>query len=119
MLLHIEQLCSNKCDWIERCISVIPKGTLQGFSEFETYGTYCLNYYPNQLKRRDFPTFRYGSRIYGIFASTEEIESLSFDLTTVSFEMLDYPVAFERRIRQMLYKYYCKILIKIRNMNVI
>lgn len=119
MIQRIEKESFNNYDWIEQCISVITKGTLQGFSEFETYGTYCLNYYPTQHSIRNFPTFRFGSRIYGIFANVKEIESLVFDLTTVSFEILDYPIAKTRRIKQMIYYNYCRIITKIRNKFVI
>lgn len=114
MLSTIENNSNENFDWIEQCISVITKGELQGFSEFETYGTYCLNYYPEKHKVRIFPTFRFGSRIYGIFATIKEIESLAFDCTTVSFELFDYPIATFRRLKQVLYSFLCRSIAKYR-----
>ena len=43
---------------------------------------------------------RVGSKIFGVMASRKEIQSLSFDLDTVSFEMRDYPVSWHRRFVQ-------------------
>lgn len=114
-MLDLIELNSKKglC-WYEQCIESIGANIAQGFSEFETYGTYCLNYHPGQLVERELRTFRYAGRMYGIFASRKEIKSLSFDLDTVSFEFFDYPISFLRRFKQLFYGYYIRIITKLR-----
>lgn len=62
------------------------------FSEFETYGTYVMTYYPNLYKTRQLNTFRRGGWIRGRAISDQMLEKLSFDLDTISFEMRDEPL---------------------------
>lgn len=100
--------------WFEKCIYAIQPGVLQGFSEFETYGTYCLNYYPDIFRLRKFRTFRRGGLIFGMMASTKEIDSLKDDLDTCSFELYDYPVSLHRRWLQKAFYWYCRIKNKLR-----
>lgn len=106
--------CPENSLWFEKCIYAIQPGVLQGFSEFETYGTYCLNYYPNIFRLRKFRTFRRGGLIFGMMASFKEIDSLKDDLDTCSFELYDYPVSFHRRWLQKAFYWYCRIKNKIR-----
>lgn len=101
--------------WFEKCIYAGEKNITQVFSEFETYGIFCLNRYPELYKERTFRTFRRGSKIFGIYASRNEIESLIFDLDTVSFELYDYPISFFRYIRQWCFSWKCRIITKFRN----
>ena len=114
MLALIEKNGYKQKSWFEQCLSVIPKGTLQGFSEFETYGTYCLNYHYDLMVPRFLNTFRQGSKIYGVMASKKEIETLAFYLDTVSFEINAMPVSMDRRLVQLLLKYFFKLIVKIR-----
>ena len=117
MLNEIERRVN--CDWVESIFRCVNYNCGQGFSEFETYGTYCLNRYPDMFQIRNLNTFRFGSKIFGVVATMEEIQSLSFDLDTVSFEMSDFPVALWRRIIQkcmlMYYKVVSKLRIKLKN----
>lgn len=106
--------CPNGALWFEKCIYAIQPGVLQGFSEFETYGTYCLNYYPYIFRLRKFRTFRRGGLIFGMMASTKEIDSLKDDLDTCSFELYDYPVSIHRRWLQKAFYWYCRIKNKLR-----
>ena len=100
--------------WFEVCIDAINPMSANGFSEFETYGTYCLNYHPNTFEIRALRTFRRCGSIYGIFATKEEIRSFANDLDTGSFEAYDYPIAYFRRIKQKIFFYLCKIITKLR-----
>lgn len=100
--------------WYERCISARKEDVIQVFSEFETYGTYCLNYYPQLHVQRNMPTFRLGSKIFGVIASLKEIDSLKFDLDTVSFEMNNYPVSLYRCFVQKCLHCLCRLIIKVR-----
>lgn len=106
--------CPSGALWFEKCIYAIQPGVLQGFSEFETYGTYCLNYYPDIFRLRKFRTFRRGGLIFGMMASTKEIDSLKDDLDTCSFELYDYPVSIHRRWLQKAFYWYCRIKNKLR-----
>lgn len=113
MLQKIEENAGNHLKWYELCILAISPVSPNGFSEFETYGTYCLNYYKAQLRPRFLRTFRNGGKIFGVFASQEEIESLSSELDTVSFELRDLPVSFYRRCKQWIFFKFCNGLKRI------
>ena len=101
--------------WYRACIEAINKDAKNGFSEFETYGTYCLNYHPEIFDTRHLNTFRYCGKIYGIFASVNNIRNLSKELDTGSFEVYDFPRSFILRTPQWLYYKFCLLLLKIRN----
>lgn len=97
MIEMINQIQSNNDlegnVWYEKIVYALepePVG-LMGFSEFETYGNYCLNYYPDFYKERTLPSLREGSLIQGRFVSDRILEQLSFDQATASFEIYDRP----------------------------
>lgn len=114
MLSLIEEKSQFKLPWFEQCIAARKEDVVQVFSEFETYGTFCYNYHPGKLKVRPLNTFRLGSKIFGVMASRKEIQSLSFDLDTVSFEMRDYPVSWHRRFVQCCIYWTIRTVIKCR-----
>lgn len=58
----------------------------QNFSEFETYGTYIYNKYPQCFTLRKLNTFRLGGMLFGRLVTDEELSMLSIDFDTVSFE---------------------------------
>lgn len=59
------------------------------FSEFETYGTYCVHNYPNRYLMRKLKTLRPGYLYLGKHLSASKILKLSKDFDTVTFENLD------------------------------
>lgn len=79
--------------WYEKILnSIVPElVSTHAFSEFETYGTYCNTYYPELYAERTIPSFRRGGLIQGRFVSDRILQSLSSDVTTVSFEIYDRP----------------------------
>lgn len=78
--------------WYEKIIRAGDhKHPLPAFSEFETYGTFVMEYYPNSYSTRQLNTFRRGGWIMGRSISDKKLKSLSFDLDTISFEMRDEP----------------------------
>ena len=79
--------------WFEKIIYALDPESISpmGFSEFETYGNYCLNYYPNTYIERTLPSFREGGLIQGRFVSDSLLMKLGFDQATASFEIYDYP----------------------------
>lgn len=113
MINTIEENSANHYKWYEQCIAASGKDALHIFSEFETYGNYCINYHPQVLLPRHLNTFRHGSRIYGIIASKKEIDSLKFDLDTVSFEIRDYPTSWHRAIMQWGLYMGCRLINKL------
>lgn len=79
--------------WYEKIVyALVPESVSHmGFSEFETYGNYCLNYHPDFYVERTLPTFRAGGLIQGRFVSDRILKQLSFDQVTASFEIYDRP----------------------------
>ena len=57
------------------------------FSEFETYGTFCLKYYPDIFITRNLNTFREAGKLYGRGVTKKQLQSLSVQYDTASFEV--------------------------------
>ena len=55
-----------------------------GFSEFETYGTYLVNKYPELYINRQLNTLRNGGNVFRRILNREELKLLPYD--TISFE---------------------------------
>lgn len=91
--------------WYEKIINSIDKGEQYGFSEFETYGTYCLHNYPELYHERVLPSFRYGGFIQGRLVNETILKKLSFDLAIVSFEPYHTPPFPWGQINNLYYKY--------------
>lgn len=73
----------------EKIINAISENdiALSGFSEFETYGTYCVNYYPNFYVNKKWNSLREGNVFFEISQfSTREAEWLAKWYDAVSFE---------------------------------
>ena len=79
--------------WFEKILNSICPETISpfSFSEFETYGTYCMNKYPDFYLERNLPGFRQGGLIQGRFVSDSILRKLGFDVSVVSFEIYDRP----------------------------
>lgn len=65
--------------------------TLQAFSEFETYGNYCLANYPEFYEIRLLRTFRPGKDFVGDNVSNDILRWISKDFDTISFERWGTP----------------------------
>ena len=96
---------SNK--WFEKIILSIDEGEEFGFSEFETYGTYCLQKHPNLYHERELSCFRLGGYIQGRLVSTKILKALSYDLDIISFEPTHIP-PFPWSIINNMYYYYLR-----------
>ena len=79
--------------WFEKIVYALEPESVSpmGFSEFETYGNYCMTYHPHHYVERTLPSFRAGGLIQGRFVSDRIITQLSFDQATASFEIYDRP----------------------------
>lgn len=92
LLSKIESSNVQGSTWYEK---ILRAGNYQhklpAFSEFETYGTFVTEYYPNLYATRQLNTFRRGGWIMGRNISDKKLKALSFDTDTISFEMRDEP----------------------------
>ncbi|GHT31135.1 hypothetical protein AGMMS49574_12370 [Bacteroidia bacterium] len=89
--------------WYEKIINAIDvkDGHEQAkfaFSEFETYGTFCLQYYPGIFETRSLNTFREAGKLYGRGVTRKQLISLSKQYDTASFEVR-YSPSFPRNIK--------------------
>lgn len=100
-------------NWIQKIINSLDlTDSPLAFSEFETYGTYCMNYYPDLYKTRHLNTFRSGGLIAGRFISNQKLQNISFDTDTISLELKDFPI-FPLNIVHYFYCKWLKVLSKI------
>ena len=78
--------------WYEKIINASDISvSYNAFSEFETYGTFCVNKYPNFYIERKLNNFRHGGYIAGRLISKKRLNKLSFDLDSISLEFNHYP----------------------------
>lgn len=84
-------LISQKNDWWEVILRHCDLSNRQAFSEFETYGTYCIVNYPELYKPRQLMTLRCGGKLFGRQVTMKELELLKLDFDTASFERGQYP----------------------------
>ncbi len=80
--------------WYEKIMNAIPPEIVStnSFSEFETYGTYCLKYHPDMYEERSMNGFRLGGLIQGRFVSERILHEFSgYDYSVVSFEIYHRP----------------------------
>ncbi len=89
----VQEIENNPClqgnCWYEKILRAIePKELLQsGFSEFETYGTYCTVRYPEQYKFRDWKSCREGNLYFEAESLTQkEKKWLAREFDAISFE---------------------------------
>lgn len=77
--------------WVEKIIFACDFSSCQSpyFSEFETYGNYCMKYHPSLYKVRQLNTFRSAGMIRGRHINEKLLERLAFDLNIASFEDFD------------------------------
>lgn len=90
MLGDIEKSPIYGDSWYEKIINATDPTNVNSFSEFETYGNYCLNRYPGMYAIRQLNTFRKAGYINGRFISDRKLGFMGFDLDTASFELGDY-----------------------------
>jgi len=87
----VAKLADEGKDWVENIIDHCDMSNIQAFSEFETYGNYCLTFHPELMKPRLLTTLRCGGRLFGRQVSDRELELLALDFDTASFERREYP----------------------------
>lgn len=79
-----------------------------GFSEFETYGTYVSQNYPDLYESRTLNTWRNAGYVFGRNISDKDIEALSVDLDIISLESWNgrlFPQKLFSRMQELYVKY--------------
>lgn len=105
MLAEIEKSDVEGETWYEKIVNATNPDDINSFSEFETYGNYCLNHYPLKYQTQTLNTFRKAGYIAGRFISDRKLRYMSFDLDIASFELGDYPCGIEKFICYGYHKY--------------
>lgn len=77
--------------WYEKIINALDEKEESrlskfAFSEFETYGTFCIKYYPEFFITRELKTFREAGKLYGRGVTSVQLQLLSEEYDTASFE---------------------------------
>lgn len=78
-------------NWVEKIMFAchFAPGQEPYFSEFETFGNYCVKYHPSLYQVRQLNTFRSAGMIRGRHINEKLLDRLAFDLNIASFEAFD------------------------------
>jgi len=95
MISKIQITDINGKTWCEKIINSISNNEINGFSEFETYGSYVLNYYPKKYKLRKLASFRECGKQYSRALIKMHLSKLSKENTIITFENKDRPQGVE------------------------
>lgn len=110
MLNAIENSDVEGEKWYDKCLNACnfnSRYSAPHFSEFETYGTYCMANYPEFYRFQKLNTFRSAGFIKGRFINDKILARMSLDLDTASFEIYDKP-AFPYSIPYYVARYKAK-----------
>ena len=84
--------------WYEKIINATSGRDEQAFSEFETYGNYCMKHHPELIETRPLLTMRTAGLLYGRGVTSKQLHLLGkMEFDTASFELRHIP-AFPRNI---------------------
>lgn len=79
-------------NWFEKIINATSGTDEQAFSEFETYGNYCMKYHPEIFETRPLTTMRTAGLLYGRGVSKKQLRLLAkMEFDTASFELRHIP----------------------------
>lgn len=78
----------NGSTFYEKILNAIifSQNPYKGYSEFETYGTYVSNFYPDLYSFRKSSGFRNGAKYYGLTPSDKDLYRASLKYDIISFE---------------------------------
>ncbi len=87
LISEIERSAVPGDNWCEKIINAMPGREINAFSEFETYGTYVLNRFPDTYVMRTLNTFRRAGKKYSRFISPQKLEkrASAYDIVTLEF----------------------------------
>ncbi len=112
-------------EWFIRIIEAINPRDIgfSGFSEFETYGTFVSNVFPNSYGTREIRSFRDGRIFFGDIPSPDVLSWMAKSYSTISFEKWQKKKlktniynkrVFRRLISPSLFIFFSKIIIRIK-----
>lgn len=91
--------------WFEKILNATSGKDQQAFSEFETYGNYCLSHHHDIFVTRRLRTLREAGLLFGRSVRKSDIERLSMmNFDTASFEIRHKP-----RFPQIIFYWYDRI----------
>lgn len=115
MIYNISNANVKGDTWVQKIINAcsFEEGKYAFFSEFETYGTYCVVKYPDLYKVRQLNTFRAAGLIRGRYINRNLLEKLSMDLDIASFEashaLFPWNIGYKiRRICDKIFSLFCE-----------
>lgn len=78
--------------WFEKIINATSGYDEQAFSEFETYGNYCVKYHCDLFETRPLVTMRTAGMLFGRGVTKKQLALLArMEYDTASFEIRDMP----------------------------
>ena len=87
MLARIEQHVGGEGNWAWKIVRSLPRAGDNLFSEFETYGHYVKNHYPDRVAFVARPWLREGTqRVGGGVPSQSDLQNLAHEFDFVAFE---------------------------------
>ena len=93
-------------EWYYKIIdSISPKDITQsGFSEFETYGTYIMEYHPEAYRMENFKAIRKGKMIFGKVPNADVMEWLSKNFSSIVFEKTQQEIVSHKLYNSKLFR---------------
>lgn len=92
LISRIEKAEVPGTNWFEKIINATSGTDEQAFSEFETYGNYCLKYHPDIFETRPLTTMRTAGLLYGRGVTNRQLALLAkMEFDTASFELRHIP----------------------------
>ncbi len=116
LIQQIEQSPIKGNSWISKIINATPPHEPNGFSEFETYGTFCHHNYINHFVLKKLRTFRNGGEIYSRGISHYKLRKLAIKYDTISIESWNTPKKSIRRMRNNIEIYFFNTISTIRTL---
>lgn len=111
LLRHIEQRTWHH--WIEAILRSLKGKSRCQFSEYETYGNYIANMYPEYIEINNNHWFRYGTALLGMPPSKKKLKSLSSLYDYVAFETWDVGLENELRAKgRYIFRYLRTVLMR-------
>lgn len=92
LVKRIEKSEISGNNWFEKIINATSGTDEQAFSEFETYGNYCMKYHPEIFETRPLVTIRTAGLLYGRGVTKSQLRLLAkMEFDTASFELRHIP----------------------------
>lgn len=92
LIAEIEKSDVSGDVWWKKIVNATSGHDEQAFSEFETYGTYCVKYHPDIFNTRPLVTMRTAGMLFGRGVKRNQLALLSkMGFDTASFELRDIP----------------------------